>query len=128
MPDLIYRHPNPEFLESLGAIAAFLGVSKADAKRAILKDGLPAFRLPEGQFFTSKKCIMAWVLQGYEQMMQKRSGAEGPAASSLPALSPIEEIARSSNGTGATLARGAKDKSTSSAGRSNNAQEGPPPD
>lgn len=74
--DLIYRHPNPEFLQGLGAIAEFIGCTERDVKRAILKDGLPAIRLPEGQFFTSKRCVMAWILQGYEEAMEEKDNAK----------------------------------------------------
>lgn len=57
-----YSHPNPEFLRGLGAIADYLKTSVDTVRALIYHEGLPALQLPNGNWFTSKKCLIAWSL------------------------------------------------------------------
>jgi hypothetical protein len=61
-----YIHPNPEMLEGTAAIADFLNVGFNTAKKWIRNNNLPAVRSYNGRWLTSKRAVMAWVLEGLE--------------------------------------------------------------
>jgi hypothetical protein len=58
-------------LEGTAAIADFLGVGYDSARKWMKYDGLPAILNQSGRWFTSKRAVVAWILEGAE-----RSGRE----------------------------------------------------
>lgn len=64
--DPYFIHPNPEVLCGIAAIATYLDKSYNTVDSWIKNKGLPAVKLPTGEWTTSKQAVIAWILQGIE--------------------------------------------------------------
>ena len=67
------KNKNPNMLEGLPSIAEFLGKSAETTRRWILKDGLPATKLPNGRWLTHKGLILQWIYAGHQAIVKNRA-------------------------------------------------------
>ena len=58
-------NPNPNILEGLNAISAFIGKSPNTTAAWIRNYGLPATKTPNGRWLTHKSLILQWMYAGY---------------------------------------------------------------
>lgn len=69
-----HRHnSNPNMLEGLPSLAEFLGKSEQTAKRWIMRDGLPATKMPNGKWLTHKGLVMQWIYAGHQAILKNQA-------------------------------------------------------
>ena len=69
------RNKNPNILEGIAAIAAFIGKSPNTTTSWILNHGLPATKTPEGLWYTHKALILQWIYAGWRAEVTARNGS-----------------------------------------------------
>ena len=71
MPRYERKKPSPHVLRGMQAIADFLGVAKYTAWRYTIYKGLPAMKMPGGQWYTHKQLVWYWMMAGHDAAVQK---------------------------------------------------------